>query len=309
MGLAIAIPVYNNVTFFESCLRSLQEQSNKDFDVHVFDDNSTQNYTSAIEGFSELKITYHRNEQNLGALQNMQHSYNRLCKDYDFVMVMHEDDMLHKKYVEAFYEAIKKNTAALFITDFNEFGSEVALDKNEYYNAEELSFRSINKKELCLLFLEGHPVSFGSAIFNTKIYTGMNLDFARFEEFADRPYLLNCLNDDSIICVLSKPGYFARSHFISDSRWKKLQPQHVFNLLQLYRHILVESKFLSAGSFKKNATAFVFESYKNLALAKSAPSFIVYLSKAGRNNLSLKYSLLRNSYINRFGTRLKKIVQ
>lgn len=307
--LAIAIPVYNNIALFRYCVQSLVDQTNQDFDVYVFDDCSTENYQLEISRIKELKITYHRNEVNLGALENMQHSYNYLCAGYEYVMVIHEDDLINRNYIETFFDSLKKGyNSDLFIGNFVEFEDHIKMSKVVEDRTTILSYSVISKKDLCFHFLEGKPVSFGAAIFNTAAFLEMNLDLKQYEEFADRPYLLYYLNNDSKVVFLTKAGYYARSHGASDSRWRKLNYIHVFNLLSLYRDTLVTSKFLSEKLFIKYATAFVFESYRNLLLAKSAPHFYFYIYLAAKwNFLSLKYSLLRISFINRSGTYLKKL--
>ena len=61
-SLAIAIPVYNNSSLLRECLHSIQIQSSKEFDVHIYDDDSTENYLSILKSFSDFPIIYTRNK-------------------------------------------------------------------------------------------------------------------------------------------------------------------------------------------------------------------------------------------------------
>ena len=307
-SFAIAIPVYNNVTQFCECLKSLAMQNVKNFDVHIYDDASTQDYKPLLTIFSELNVHYLLNEKNLGALANMQYAYNNLKNRYDLIMVMHEDDILHQNFVEAIYYSLQDGRIPDFIiSNFKEFSDETELKKNVQTIKSTIAHSKISKKDLCFLVLKGQPLAFGSVVYNAKVFEQMNLDLNTYAEFADRPFLLNGLTDKAEVVVLAAPLYYYRSHTVSDTRWKKLGAKHIFNLLKLYHSILVESKFLSVSLFKKYATGFVFESYKNLLLTKAAPSFISYLLMAGSKDLlSVKYSLFRVPFINKSSTFFKK---
>ncbi len=291
-----------------ACLQSLLVQTDRRFNVHVYDDCSTQDYRPLLESFGDLKIEYVCNEKNLGALANMQNSYNNLKNRYDLIMIMHEDDMLHQNFVEAVYYSIQDGRKPDFIiSHFLEFNDEPELKKDVQTIKSTIAHSRISKKDLCFLVLKGQPLAFGSVVYNAKVFKQMDLDFNRYAEFADRPFLLDGLTDKAEVVVLSAPLYYYRSHTASDTRWKKLGAKHIFNLVKLYRSILVESNFLSVSLFKKYATGFVFESYKNLLLTKAAPSFFSYLLMAGSKDLlSVKYSLFRVPFINKSGTFFKK---
>lgn len=304
--LAIAIPVYNNTLLFRQCLHSLYLQTNKNFDLYIFDDGSSEDYPKEIGRFESLSIYYRINVNNLGALNNMQYAFEVLKNDYQFLMIMHEDDLLHHKYVDLFLKAIVTNIDISFcLCNFMAF--ENPLDFNELnrtsYNDE---FKLLNKEELALLYLTGKPLAFGSVIYNTKVFTKMNLDVVQYEEFADRPFLLNAINESNKVLLFSDPLYFYRSHSKEDNRWKKLNQKNIFNLLDFYKSILLNNKFISKNEFKKYAIGFIIESYKNLLLTGKKFSFFLYLVAAKRKGFfSLKYALLKVSLINKLATKIK----
>ncbi len=309
-SLAIAIPVYNNVSLLNECLHSLVLQTYKKFDVYLYDDTSTEDYLEVLKNYSSLSINYNRNSNNLGALANMQFAYNELKEKYRFVMIMHEDDLLHHQFVEMVINEISANEKPAFvISNFISFDISNELKKSNELEHDNECAVLLSKKELSLLFLKLKPLAFGSVVYNTSVYNAMNLNFEQYEEFADRPFLLNELNDKSKVALISKPLYHYRSHGITDNRWKKLMPQHVFNLLELYKEILLKSEFITKSIFNKYAMAFVFDAYNNLLLTGKTYYFIPYLFKAKMNGFfSLKYTLLKNSKINKAATRLKELL-
>jgi glycosyltransferase involved in cell wall biosynthesis len=308
-SLAIVIPVYNNTKLLKDCLNSLQAQIDRHFDVFIFDDASHEDYVTVVNAFKDLEIKYIRNEQNLGALTNMQFAYNYLKTLYPYVMIMHEDDLLHPKFIETVNHAITVfDYPACIMSKFYSFDTNIDLENIKNTSYKNPNVERVNRNQLALLFLQLKPLAYGSVVYNTKIYANMQLDFEHYEEFADRPSLLNTLTEMSNIAIINEPLYFYRSHGITDSRWKKLKPIHVFNLLKLYRNILVHSNYVSGRLFKKFATEFVFESHKNLSLTEKSYPLFSYLFMANRNGfLSLKYALLKIPVLNKIGTSLKKI--
>lgn len=307
--LAIAIPVYNNTYLLQQCLKSLQLQTLKIFDTYIYDDDSTEDYLPIINTHSNLNLKYNRNKKNLGALANMQFAYNELKDKYEFVMIMHEDDLLHTQFIEMVAKAILKNKKPSFvISNFICFNN-----NDDVINTAEKKFNNqntevINKQQLALLFLQLKPIAFGSVIYNTNVYKKMDFNFKHYEEFADRPFLLNELNDFSEVALINSPLYFYRDHGITDNRWKKLLPTHVFNLLKLYKDIILPTHFISPSIFKKYCMAFVFDAYRNVLLTGKKHSYIAYLYSAKKYGFfSFKYALLKNSIINKTGTYLKKI--
>ena len=306
MNFVIAIPVYNNVNLLENCLSSLLYQTNNNFDLYIFDDSSTEDYKYLLKSYANLSIIYIRNETNLGALKNMQNAYNFLKDKYDFIMIMHEDDMLHTNFVNTVHKSIVSVfQPAIIISKFVEFNSSIECISHNSISS--LNFSFVKKKMLAFLFLQNNPLAFGSVVYNTRIYKDMFMDFESYAEFADRPFLLNALTDDNLIIVFNDPLYFYRSHGKDDNRWKYLRSFNIFNLLNLYKLILVKSGYISNNKFKIYSTSFVFDSYKNLKLSKNDTIFTSYLIKAVKIGfISFKYALLRLNFINKFGTILKR---
>lgn len=306
-SLAIAIPVYNNVFLLKQCLKSLESQSVQKFEIHIYDDASAEDYLPLIKSFTNLPIFYKKNDNNLGALANMQFAYNDLKDNYEFVMIMHEDDLLHNQFIDAVTKAISRNTNAAFvISNFTYFKNPKEL-KRITSTTFDLNYKVLNKTDLAFNFLQLKSLAFGSVLYNTEVYKTMELDIELYEEFADRPFLLKSLNELSQIALINESLYFYRSHGLADNRWKKLLPRHVFNVVKLYEEILLKPGFLSSKSFKKYAMNFIFEAYKNLLLTGKKYSLLSYLYKAKKHGFfSLKYALLKNSTINKVGTGLKE---
>ena len=309
MNLAIVIPIYNQPILLKDCLSSLRNQILFQSDIFLFDDASNLEYQTIISSFSDLKINYKKNPFNLGAMQNMHHSFNevRSKKKYDFLMVLHEDDFLSPFYFETVENicVLSQKKPSLILSFFSEFRTPYDCDKISLSNYP--THKWLKKHELVRMFLLGEPIAFGSAIYNTEIYSDFNFDFAKYGEFSDRPFLLNNLDENNDILLITTPLYLLRCHNDNDQRWKLLKPIHIFNLVSLYFSILKLVNNSWGTNYKKFSTGFIMDSYRNLRLSGNSPNLIMYISTALiKRQISLKYLLLRNSFINRFFTYLLK---
>lgn len=107
--LAVIIPYYKK-TFFQETLRSLANQTNKNFSVYIGNDASPEDPLELIHQFSnELDITYRRFNVNLGQKCLPEH-WDRcidLAGKEEWLMILGDDDYLSNNFVEEFYKNLK----------------------------------------------------------------------------------------------------------------------------------------------------------------------------------------------------------
>jgi hypothetical protein len=104
--LAIVIPFYKLV-FFESTLKSLANQTNKNFKVYIGDDCSPEDCAPLLMQFNEsFNFIYHRFENNVGG-SNLTKQWDRclaLMENEDWFTILGDDDLLSENYVKTFYD-------------------------------------------------------------------------------------------------------------------------------------------------------------------------------------------------------------
>jgi glycosyltransferase involved in cell wall biosynthesis len=308
MQLNIGFPVYNQPFLFRDCFCSIISQNVANVNYHVVDDAGTVDYEKVLSEFKVERINYYRNNKNIGGLSNMQYSFKVAARDGEFVMVMHEDDLLAPGFFKAVSDEIKLKQVEpkLILSFFKVFGQHDNIDFSNF-NREEIKAIWWSKKQLVEAFLNLQPIAFGSAIYNTAYYRDMHLDVNKYGEFADRPFLLSALTDQDKVLVIPTPMYYYRDHGPLDQRWKKLTSDHVFELLQLYKGILRPSNRNERSEYTKQATGFIFDSHNNLVLSGNWNGWWYYLITAWkRKHLSIKYAFLRVPSFNRFLTFILK---
>lgn len=109
MNLAIVIP-YFKITFFEDTLKSLANQTNKNFTVYIGDDASPDDPSSLLKKYKDkFKYKYFRFNKNLGGVSLVQ-QWNRCIEKVDleeWVMILGDDDYLGDKVIESWYNNFK----------------------------------------------------------------------------------------------------------------------------------------------------------------------------------------------------------
>ncbi|MBZ4036564.1 glycosyltransferase family 2 protein [Flavobacterium sp. 17A] len=128
--LAIIIPYYK-LTFFEQTLESLQNQTDKRFNVYIGDDASPENPVFLLEKFKEkVDFVYHRFEENLGgtSLVKQWQRCISLSKNEEWIMILGDDDLLSKNVVEEFYSNLPEFENK---TDVVRFASKSISEENQ----------------------------------------------------------------------------------------------------------------------------------------------------------------------------------
>lgn len=105
--LAIVIPAYK-INFFERAVKSLANQTCKDFVVYVGNDHSTEEFEFICEKYkSQIEIVYHRFDSNLGSV-DLVAQWERciaLTNNEPWIWLFSDDDEMGARCVELFLNA------------------------------------------------------------------------------------------------------------------------------------------------------------------------------------------------------------
>lgn len=91
LKIAICIPTWNRAKFLPVAIKSLLTQKAANFDIHIFDNASTDNTEEIIKREYKNKVFYHLNSKNVGYVGNLNHCLS-LTKEYDWIGILHSDD-------------------------------------------------------------------------------------------------------------------------------------------------------------------------------------------------------------------------
>jgi glycosyltransferase involved in cell wall biosynthesis len=110
----IALPFYGDVTFLKEAVASVIAQTNPNWHLLVVDDGYPDETLPAwFEGLKDSRISYLRNESNLGANGNFQKCLSLITSD--FCVVMGADDILEPNFIEVVVKTISTYPEASII--------------------------------------------------------------------------------------------------------------------------------------------------------------------------------------------------
>jgi glycosyltransferase involved in cell wall biosynthesis len=95
--VSFVIPCYRLASFLPECVASIFSQSFQNFEILIMDDCSPDNTEEVAKAFTDSRVIYIRNEQNLGALRNYNKGI-RLSRG-KYVWLISADDCLRQPYV------------------------------------------------------------------------------------------------------------------------------------------------------------------------------------------------------------------
>lgn len=112
--LAIVIPAYKSL-YFRDALNSVVNQTNKNFNLYIADDNSPDDLSLIVEEFMDkMDIVYKKFVNNLGG-ENLVNHWKRsieLCANEEWIWLFSDDDLMPEDAVERFFNFIESHKNA-----------------------------------------------------------------------------------------------------------------------------------------------------------------------------------------------------
>jgi len=124
--VTVAIPVYNGSKYLEQAVISIVQQSIPVKNCIIIDDASTDNIDDVVknikEKYNSIRITYYRNEKNIGYPSNW-----NLCFKYcstKFLVILHQDDFLLQDTIEKQLKFFNENPHIALVGGLEDFINE-----------------------------------------------------------------------------------------------------------------------------------------------------------------------------------------
>ena len=133
--LSIIIPVYNVDKYLNECLDSILVQNNKDIEIILIDDGSTDNSAKICQKYEQLY-------SNIKYIQNKNHgvSYTRNCgikhSTGKYILFVDSDDKISVHGLDILREKIKTNQD-LYIYSYKQFYKN--MDKNYIFTSKKIT--------------------------------------------------------------------------------------------------------------------------------------------------------------------------
>ena len=106
--VSIILPVFNGEKFLDESVRSLLNQSYKNFELIIINDGSTDKSKEIISNFSDDRILYYENETNIGLISTLNKGI-ELSKG-KYIARMDADDISYENRLKVQVDFLEKNT-------------------------------------------------------------------------------------------------------------------------------------------------------------------------------------------------------
>jgi len=111
--LSILLPTFNGERFLPQILKCILDQTYKDFEVVIVDDNSTDSSKEILRNIKDKRFKVHFNEKNIGFPKNIRKCYEN--SNRDLIITLCQDDFIPNTLFESYYLIYKnfKNVNAI----------------------------------------------------------------------------------------------------------------------------------------------------------------------------------------------------
>lgn len=185
--LSVIIPVYNVERYIQRCLESITEQTYRNIEIIIVDDNSQQNEEDIIESFckNDSRIKYVRHTKNMGLFQTRITGMKYAKGEY--FAFLDSDDHISLDYYRIMMDKITSENADIVIGDFVD---EYEDGRIEYYNFDNIRFKDIHLagEQVFETFMKQHGLWFGWHTVWNKIYKKAvwDLSYLELERFSKK---------------------------------------------------------------------------------------------------------------------------
>lgn len=198
--ISIMIPTFLRNSYLQEALNSAVSQVTEvDYEIVVvdnndkFDDNET---LSVIEGYDKEKVSYYKNEKNLGMFGN----WNRCIElaSGDWILILHDDDIIENNYIDTMVKVVKNYPDAAAIgCDYNEINS--AGEKlSSVSSLLHRVYDRFSRDKVCKIEIKDmyyvHPINIMGCLLNRKKAIEAGGFDGKWYPTSDYVFLLNLVN-------------------------------------------------------------------------------------------------------------------
>jgi glycosyltransferase involved in cell wall biosynthesis len=243
--IEIFITTYNRAALLKETLISIVNQTVKGFKIIVLDNASTDSTKEIVKEFEIYGVEFITSSENLGAEVN----FNR-AKDLasgKWLMVFHDDDLIHPRYIENALKLINKYPDISLIAAT--LSSKEQPPKNENWQKVRAKGCYCNNLEDFAAYLYcGKNFDYASTIYRTEIFKKIKTKCSIYGKVADKPFVLDAAKYGPSI-VMKDKYIKCGIHKGQDSSDYKSGPfiEQIIELNKKFHEILGDNIFTKNG--------------------------------------------------------------
>jgi glycosyltransferase involved in cell wall biosynthesis len=226
--ISVVITTYNREEYLRESIESVLLQSLSPMEIIVFDNGSRDQTECLVKSFGN-QVGYHKEEVNIGPVLAFKKAIE--ISNGDWVIVFHDDDIMHKNCLKAYDNVISKGV-------YSWVGSRVSFETNPKLSKKEISGEAIifnTQEALVSKFWEGMPIGFPTIMYRKDLFNSVFVDLKRYGKYFDRYILCELVRLAPSFCFL-EPCISYRIHSGQGSQNKNTNElRHVLNL---YKYLI-----------------------------------------------------------------------
>lgn len=250
--LSVIIPLFNNEKLIEKCLKSILNQSYRDLEVIVIDDNSNDGGYSIVERMArdDKRIVLHKNEVNCGSGRSRNFALS--IATGSFVTFCDSDDYFsyHNFFADCMRELRNKKVDCVITPYIRERNKKLLEDKFP-------ESAVTNGKDAASLYLSR---KLGTHAPCGKFFKRESIGESLFDEYGfsqDVPFISSVLIRCKKVSLYKKYGYVYFNDNFSAWRPQKLSDLHFYSSVRLLFNILNFQKYHENKNCYINIVAFI----------------------------------------------------
>lgn len=285
MKFDIALPFYGDVAFLKKAVASVIAQTDPNWHLLVVDDGYPDGTLPAwFAGLNDPRISYLRNEKNLGANGNFQKCLSLITSD--FCVVMGADDLLESDFIEVVTKTISRYPEASMIhpgikivdEENNEISTRSEVVKSKIRNSIE-SNQILFGEALATSLMKGNWMYFPAITWRTKIIQDIGFR-PGFNVCQDLGLAMDLIMQGGKMVLIDDEIFRYRRHMASDSSVKAINGERFIDERNFFKVMAADLRSLG---WYNAARAAKLHSTSRLHAASLIPACI----RRGKNPWSL----------------------
>jgi glycosyltransferase involved in cell wall biosynthesis len=214
--VTVCIPVYNPGLFLEASIDSILAQNYTEFKLLVIDDNSVEPVKQIIGEYSDPRIEFHQNQENLGLVGN----WNKCLKlaQGDYVTVFHQDDIMHPENLQQKIALFEANPdVGLVFSDIQRIDSQGRILGRHLSPHPQVNSILTGDQLFALIAASGNIISCPSVVMSRKCYQRLGLFDSRLQFAVDLEMWMRIATSYNV-GYLANPLVYHRVHPDQETR-------------------------------------------------------------------------------------------
>ena len=285
MKFDIALPFYGDVAFLKDSVASVIAQTDPNWHLLVVDDGYPDETLPAwFAGLNDSRISYLRNEKNLGANGNYQKCLSLVTSE--FCVVMGADDILEPDFIEVVTKTISRYPEASIIHP----GIKIVNEKNDEISSrsDSIKFKIRNSlksnqilvgEDLATSLMKGNWMYFPAITWRTKIIQDIGFR-PGFSVCQDLGLAIDVIMQGGKMVLINDEIFRYRRHMASDSSVKAINGERFTDERNFFKVMATDLKSLGWNRAARAARV-------HLTSRLHAASLIPACIRRGKNPWSL----------------------